>query len=146
MYYQNINTCPKPVYMLSHQWYYHFAIGVSLEVVWVLESFSNESVVVDFAIDSKGNAFIAVGEWLGSTVDTNNTQTFVSKDCEVLEVAPQRVKGLLERTCLVGDITSGPIWATMPALLHHLQSRRLESLCIGHMVTPNDTTHVVNLG
>jgi hypothetical protein len=29
----------------------------------------------------------------------------------------------------------------MPTLLGHFQSRRLERLCVGHMVTTNDSTH-----
>jgi hypothetical protein len=41
-------------------------------------------VVVDFAIDSKSNTLILVSERLGSTANTNDTQTFVSKDFEVL--------------------------------------------------------------
>jgi hypothetical protein len=40
-------------------------------------------VVVDFAIDSKSNTFIPVSKRLGSTANANDTQTFVSKDCEV---------------------------------------------------------------
>jgi hypothetical protein len=76
----------KDVHMLSHQWYYDLAVGVSLEVVGVLEPLSDDSVVVDFAVDSKGDALVAVGKWLGSTVNTNDTQTFVSKNCEGLAV------------------------------------------------------------
>lgn len=41
-------------------------------------------MVVDFAIDSKSNTLILVSERLGSTANTNDTQTFVSKDFEVL--------------------------------------------------------------
>jgi hypothetical protein len=41
-------------------------------------------VVVDFAIDSKSNTLILVSKRLGSTANTNDTQTFVSKDFEVL--------------------------------------------------------------
>ena len=49
-------------------------------MVWHLESFSNDSVVVDLAIDRERNALILVGEWLCSTVDSHNTQTLMSKD------------------------------------------------------------------
>lgn len=37
-------------------------------MVGVLQSFSNYSVVVDLAINSKCKCFILVGEWLRSTV------------------------------------------------------------------------------
>lgn len=70
--------------MFSYQWYYNFAIGVSLEVVRGLESLSNDSVVVDLAIDSKGNGLITVGKWLSSTIDTDNAQTLVGKDLKGL--------------------------------------------------------------
>jgi hypothetical protein len=53
---------------------------VSLEVVGFLQRLSNDSVVVNFAIDSQGNGFILVGKRLRATVDTNNTQTFVGKN------------------------------------------------------------------
>ena len=68
----------------SYQWYYDLTIRVSLEVVRCLQRFSNDSVVVDFAIDSKSNTLILVSKRLGSTANTNDTQTFVSKDFEVL--------------------------------------------------------------
>ena len=53
-------------------------------MVRCLQRFPNDSVVVDFAIDSKSNTLILVGKRLGSTANTNDTQTFVSKDFEVL--------------------------------------------------------------
>jgi hypothetical protein len=59
--------------LLSHQWYDNLAIGVSLEVVWMLEGFSNDPVVVNFPIDSKSNALICISEWLGSGVNPDNT-------------------------------------------------------------------------
>jgi hypothetical protein len=49
-------------------------------VVWLLQRFSDDSVVVNLAIDSKGNGLIPVGKRLRTTVDTNNTQTLVGKD------------------------------------------------------------------
>jgi len=117
----------------SYQWYYDLTIGVSLEVVRCLQRFSNDSVVVDFAIDSKSNAFILVGKWLSSTVNTNNTQTFVGENLEVLVTLP--IDGSIGNplTCAVGHIASRPIWTTMSTLLHHLQSRRLECLRIWDM-------------
>ena len=53
-------------------------------MVCLLQCLSNDSVVVNLAIDSKGNGLILVGKWLRSTVDTDNTQTFVGKNLEVL--------------------------------------------------------------
>ena len=81
---------PQFVYVFSHQWYYDLAIGVSLEVVWMLQMFTDKSVVVDFAIDSKGNALIAVREWLSSRVNTNDGETFVGKHYEGSEIAPPK--------------------------------------------------------
>jgi hypothetical protein len=49
-------------------------------MIWGLEPFSNDSVVVDFAIDCKCNAFVRVGKRLGSTVDSYNTQPLVGKN------------------------------------------------------------------
>jgi hypothetical protein len=60
---------------------------VCLEVVWVRQCLANDSVVVDFAVDSKGNAVVLVSKWLRTTVDTDDTQTLMSKDCEVLVTA-----------------------------------------------------------
>jgi hypothetical protein len=76
----------QPVYSFSHQWYYDLTIGVRLEVIWVLEPFSNDSVVVDFAIDGKGNAVVAVGERLSARVNTNNRETLVGKHYEESEL------------------------------------------------------------
>lgn len=78
------------MHVSSHQWYYDLAIGVCFEVVWVRESFTDESVVIDFAIDSEGNALITVGEWLSSRVDTNNRETLVGKHCVRLGISPPR--------------------------------------------------------
>ena len=39
-----------------------------LKIVWVLELFSQDSVVVDLAIDSKGQRAIFVEERLGSSI------------------------------------------------------------------------------
>jgi hypothetical protein len=50
----------------------------------MLESFANDSVVVDLTIDCKSNGLICVGKGLGSTLNTNDTQTFVSKNCNLL--------------------------------------------------------------
>lgn len=58
------------------------------EVVWVLESFTDDSVVVDLAIDSKCNALIAVGERLSSRIDANNGQTFVGEHCIEFSITP----------------------------------------------------------
>ena len=56
-------------------------------MVWVRQCLANDSVVVDFAVDSKGNAVVLVSKWLRTTVDTDDTQTLMSKDCEVLVTA-----------------------------------------------------------
>lgn len=98
-----------------------------------LQRFSNDSVVVDLAIDRKGYGLILVGKRLSSTVNTNNTQTLMGKNLEVL-VMPSNLNSLVGfLTCAVGHITSRPIWTAMPALLDHLQRRRLERLCVRDM-------------
>jgi hypothetical protein len=56
-------------------------------MVWVCQCLANDSVVVDFAVDSKGNAVVLVSKWLRSTIDADDTQTLMSKDCEVLVTA-----------------------------------------------------------
>ena len=83
----------------SHQWYYDFAIGVGFEVVWGLEALSDEPMVVNFAIDRKGNALVAVGERLSSRVDANNRQPFVGKHYEGSEIAPPRCKRVCAYLC-----------------------------------------------
>ena len=57
-----------------------------LEVVGSLQSLPNDSVVVDLAIDCKCNAVVLVGNWLRSTVNTDDTQTLVSKDWLLLVI------------------------------------------------------------
>jgi hypothetical protein len=75
-----------PWYNSSYQWDNNLTVRVCLEMVWVLQCLADDSVVVDFAIDSKGNALILVGKWLRSTVDTYDTQTLMSKYYEVLAI------------------------------------------------------------
>ena len=53
-------------------------------MVGSLESFSNNPVVVNLPIDSKGNALIVVGKRLGTRFNPYNAQTFVGKDCQML--------------------------------------------------------------
>lgn len=105
---------------MPHQWYYDLTIGVRLEVVWCLQCFANDSVVVDLAIDSKSNALILVGKRLSSTVNPNNTKTLMRKNLEALVTSPIESPPKDSLTCVVGYITSRPIWTTMPALLNHL--------------------------
>ena len=90
MYYDNINASSQTCVCFPHQWYYDLAIGVCLEVVRVFQSFADDSVVVNFAIDSKGNAIVTVGEWLSSGIDTNDRQTLVGKNYEGSEIAPPK--------------------------------------------------------
>jgi hypothetical protein len=92
MYYHLINPLSETCVYASHQWYYDLTVGMRFEVVWGLESFTDESVVVDFAIDSKSNTLIAVGKWLSSRVDTNDRQTLVGKHYEGSEIAPPKAE------------------------------------------------------
>lgn len=57
-----------------------------LEVVGSLQSFPDDSVVVNLAIDCKGNALVLVRNWLRSTFNTNDTQTLVSKNWLLLVI------------------------------------------------------------
>lgn len=50
----------------TYKWDDNLAIGMSLEVVVGLQVLANDSVVVDLAVDGKGNALISVGQWLGA--------------------------------------------------------------------------------
>lgn len=49
-------------------------------MVWGLEGLSNDTMVVDLAIDGKGNSLITVGKWLSTAVNTNDAETFVGKN------------------------------------------------------------------
>jgi len=113
---------------------------MSLEVVRCLQGFPDNSVVVNFPIDCKCNAIVLVGKGLGTTVNTDNTQTLVGKNWGLLAIKQPR--DLFLRTCVVGHIASRPIWSTMAALLHHLEGGRLEGLRIGHMMAPYYATHL----
>jgi hypothetical protein len=64
----------------SYQWYNDLTIGVSLEMICLLQCPAHNSVVVDFAIDRKGNAVILVGNRLSTTVDTDDAQTLVCQN------------------------------------------------------------------
>ena len=57
---------PESVWLGAYKWDDNLAIGVGLEVVVGLQVLANDSVVVDLAVDSKGNALISVGQWLGT--------------------------------------------------------------------------------
>ena len=128
---------------VSYQWDYDFAIGVCLEVIGLLQPLSDQSVVVYLAIDCKRNGLILVGNWLRTTVNTNDTQTLMGKNWEMLVTGEILLS--MPHTCVVGNIASRPIWTTMATLLYHLQSRRLECLRVWHMVASYDSTHVVEI-
>ena len=57
-----------------------------LEVICGLEIFSDQPVVVDLSIDCEGNGIVLVGEWLRPTVNTDDAQTLVGKNCNRLLV------------------------------------------------------------
>jgi hypothetical protein len=64
-------------------------------VVRLLQCFSNDSVIVDFAIDGQGNAIIFVGDGLGPAVNTNNAQTLVCQNCSDVSLLTEKSKGVL---------------------------------------------------
>lgn len=49
-------------------------------MIRIFKPLANDSVVINFAVDSKRDAFILVGEWLRSTVNTDNAKTFVCQN------------------------------------------------------------------
>jgi hypothetical protein len=53
---------------LIYQRYYDFAVGVCLEVVWLLQLFPQDSVVVDLAVDGEGDCLVIVDDGLGAGV------------------------------------------------------------------------------
>jgi hypothetical protein len=113
---------------------------VGLEVILVLQPFPDQPVIVDLAIDRERNALVLVGKWLGSALDADNAQTLMGENCSYAsEVSPLALASPL--TCVVGVVGPRPVWPTMATLLGHLQGRRLECLCVWHMVTAHDTTH-----
>lgn len=79
-YYTFVNPPSPNLYVLPHKWQNNFTIRVSLEMVWDLESFSNDPVVINLAVDGQGNGFILVGEWLRSTFNSHNAQTLVCEN------------------------------------------------------------------
>lgn len=72
------------------------AIGVCLEGIGLSEVLAEDLVVVDFSVDREGNLAIIAEEGLGSTVDTDDTQTLMDKDSGA------------------SYVVSTPIGATMP--------------------------------
>jgi len=52
----------------TYQWNNDFAIGVSLEMIWLLKRLADDSVVIDLAVDSQCDALICVGEGLCSAL------------------------------------------------------------------------------
>lgn len=44
----------------------HLAVGMCLEVVWSFERLSNDSVVVDLAVDGQSDCVIVVDKRLGT--------------------------------------------------------------------------------
>lgn len=61
-----VSVSPEWVWPGTYKWDDNLAIGVSLEVVVGLQVLANDSVVVDLAVDGKGNALISIGQWLGT--------------------------------------------------------------------------------
>ena len=44
----------------SYQWYYNFAVRVSLKVVWVLQLLAQDPVIIDLTIDSKRQRAVVI--------------------------------------------------------------------------------------
>jgi uncharacterized protein YlaI len=84
-----------------------------LEVVWFLQMLSQYSVIVNLSINCECDRAVFVDERLCSSVDTDNAQTFMCKDCTV------------------SDEVATPIRTSMSHLLSHAQGSGLELLYIG---------------
>lgn len=119
----------------SYQRNNDFTVRVSLEVVGLAEVLAQDLVVVDFTVDSEGNAAILVEQGLSTRVcktrlserphmclaaslhtDTDDTQTLVDQDS------------------VVGGVVATPIGTTVTDLLTHAQGSGLELLHIGMAV------------
>lgn len=48
-------------------------------MVGILQPFPYQPVVINLTIDSEGNALVRVGKWLGTTLNTYNAETLMSK-------------------------------------------------------------------
>lgn len=53
---------------MTHEWDDNLAIGVRLEVIWLLQALSDQPVVVDLAVDGQNDAIVRVGQGLGAAV------------------------------------------------------------------------------
>lgn len=51
-----------------------------LEVVWSFQTLSQDSVVINFAVDCEGKGAIVIDKRLGARINTDNAQSFVCKD------------------------------------------------------------------
>ena len=63
-----VSETPKHRLACTHQWYYDFTVGVGLEMVGLLELLAQHPMVVNFAIDRKGEGAIIIDQRLGSAV------------------------------------------------------------------------------
>jgi len=84
---------------------------------------SDETMVIDLAVDSQNNGVIGVGQGLGARLNTDDAEALMAQDS------------------LVADQASAPIRATVSDLLRKLECRRLEFLHVGMTVTGEDSTH-----
>jgi hypothetical protein len=109
------------------QWDDDLTVGMCLIVIVGIEGFPEDTMVIDFTVNGEGDRGVIVDKGLGSRVNTDDTQTLVHENSLVL------------------DETSTPIGASMTDSFCHPQSRRLEFLDIGMMVTSEDSTHLVGL-
>lgn len=93
--------------VLLIKWDDWLTVTGSLEwVVW--EVFSQLDVVVDLTIDTKGQVTSLIGQWLGTSGQTNNGQSFVDQDG------------------VVSDEVTTPIRTSVSDSLGQLQSLGLE--------------------
>jgi hypothetical protein len=89
------------------------AVGCGLEGIALLELLSDQTVVVDLAVDGQNNGLVGVGQGLGARLDTNDAETLMAEDC------------------VVADDIAAPVGATVADLLRKTKSGRLELLDVG---------------
>ncbi len=74
----------RSVYPVLHvQWDNNLTVTMGFEVVGRVELFAQDSVVVDFAIDSQSNGSLIVNQRLCASVHTHDTESLMAEDCVV---------------------------------------------------------------